>query len=357
MKPRGRERIVSFDLIRTVAALAVFTYHFSLASGSGVFPVSFLSLKDGLGFVSVSIFFMLSGASLYYSYADRIDFKDPKGLRSYFVKRASAIYPPFYLVFFTLYILRALKYKSFFYLGKKLVFLLSLAGLDGYFSYETETYYLVGEWFLGAVIILYVLFPLIVSLMRRNAAALYAAVVMLYLLTINRRMLSPAEDANIFSCLVSFVTGMLFIHAQRNEKVKGENTRSGIDTPGTHILAAASLLLIIMVCMADLTFGLNRSLTGHLYAAGLFVFLYIEGRWLCKNSRFLALFFRHFSEASYVFFLIHHVILVKICRHVNTGKDVLWSFLWYIIILLAVYWISRIFAAGQKTLIAFMKRT
>ena len=85
-------------------------------------------------------------------------------------------------------------------------------GLDGYFSYETETYYLVGEWFLGALIIIYMLFPIILYLFRKSAAATTGGAAILYLFTINERLLSPAPDANIFSCIMSFVAGMLFIH-------------------------------------------------------------------------------------------------------------------------------------------------
>ena len=113
MNSGSRERIESFDLIRTAAAMAVFTYHFSLAAGNAIFPISFLSLQDGLGFVAVSVFFMLSGASLYYTYADRIDIREYQSLGSYYIKRARALYPSFYIVFFALHILRALKYRSF----------------------------------------------------------------------------------------------------------------------------------------------------------------------------------------------------------------------------------------------------
>lgn len=365
MNPGRRERIESFDMIRTVAALAVFTYHFSLTSGSTVFPISFLSLKDGLGFVAVSIFFILSGASLYYTYADTLEFGDSQSLRAYYLKRARAIYPPFYIVFFTLHILRAVKYKNFFYLGKKAVFLLSLAGLDGYFSYETETYYLVGEWFLGALIIIYVLFPLIVYLFRKSAAATFLAVVILYLFMINQRLFFPAPDANIFSCLLSFVAGMMFIHMLRGRSGRSVSGSSDGARENRHIsypvMAAAAVLMLSAVCAADMVFGLNRSITGHLYAAGVFVLLFIFGQWLNVNGPgFMTLFFRSFSRVSYLFFLIHHVILVKIYSRLTVGSGAIWPALWYIILLLIVYWTARILTLAIRYFvnsILFRKRT
>ena len=357
-----RERILAFDMIRTVAALAVFTYHFSLSSGTSVFPTSFLSLQDGLGFVAVSVFFMLSGASLYYTYEKKLSVCDFDSIRQYYIKRARAIYPPFHAVFFALHILRAIKYRSFFYLGKKAVFLLSLVGLDGYFSYETKTYYLVGEWFLGALILIYLMFPLLLYVFQKSRLITTAALGAIYLLTINKRMLSPAPNANIISCLLSFETGMLLVYMIRRGERDSEDHADHAQIKRDHkhvsvVTALSAIILIAAVCITDLLYGLNRSLTGHLYALGVFMLLYIVGILPETGPGFVKSFFINFSEASYLFFLIHHVILEKICRHMNAGRGDVWIFFWYIGSLVIVYWMARILTSVIRSCAAYFVKT
>lgn len=43
--------------------------------------------------------------------------------------------------------------------------LLSLLGMDGYFQYRGPNYYLIGEWFFGAIVFLYILYPLFAKYM------------------------------------------------------------------------------------------------------------------------------------------------------------------------------------------------
>lgn len=53
---------------------------------------------------------------------------------------------------------------------------LSVLGLDGYALPYTPTFYKVGEWFLGCLILLYVLFPLLLRLQKNRAWAAALAV-------------------------------------------------------------------------------------------------------------------------------------------------------------------------------------
>ena len=50
--------------------------------------------------------------------------------------------------------------------------LLSLFGVDGYFSYKIPNYYQVGEWFLGAIVMLHAVYPLLSFAVNKNKFAM-----------------------------------------------------------------------------------------------------------------------------------------------------------------------------------------
>lgn len=94
---KKKERIKSFDLIRCISMLIIVIYHWECTyeqlNVNGYHQ--YLPLIKGIdwGRVGVTMFFMLSGASLQYNYSERklqwIDF---------YKKRWISIFPMFYMV-------------------------------------------------------------------------------------------------------------------------------------------------------------------------------------------------------------------------------------------------------------------
>ncbi len=150
-----KERVKSFDLIRGLCALLIIFYHmirlFESVPGWNHFPVpsGYVNGDWGHGAV-VPVFFMLSGAALVLNYPS-LQFKD---LKTFYFKRWKSLFPAFYLVWFYYYVKTALVNGNPLFMGYPQWFLPTVFGMDGYTLYLHQNYYMVGEWFLGAVILL-----------------------------------------------------------------------------------------------------------------------------------------------------------------------------------------------------------
>ena len=46
--------------------------------------------------------------------------------------------------------------------------ILSEIGMDKYFGYKLLTYGIVGEWFLGSIIIIYIIYPILLLVINKN---------------------------------------------------------------------------------------------------------------------------------------------------------------------------------------------
>ena len=158
-----KHRIDSFDFMRSVTAWIIVIYHFSgicnMAPQHANFPIMFTHANGVWGEnTSVNIFFMLSGASLYYNYPKL----KASSLRRYYFGRFKGLFPMFYMLWLFLFYQKATATGNLFYNGSPKTMLLTLFGMDGYLSYRyTQNYYFIGEWFLGALIFLYLLYPLL----------------------------------------------------------------------------------------------------------------------------------------------------------------------------------------------------
>ena len=87
------KKVFYFDFIRVVSTVIIVTYHFFAHFDEiGIKGMRFLS--DGnWGMIGVTLFFMLSGASLMYNYGEKLDIK------KYALKRFLGIYPMFWIAY------------------------------------------------------------------------------------------------------------------------------------------------------------------------------------------------------------------------------------------------------------------
>ena len=168
-----KERIESFDFMRSVTAWIIVIYHFACICNTtpqyGNFPLFYTHANGVWGEnTSVNIFFMLSGASLYYNYSS-LKFSS---LKTYYWGRFKGLFPMFYMLWFFLFYQKAVTGGTLFYNGSPKTMLLTLCGMDGYLSYRyPQNYYFIGEWFLGALVCLYLLYPVHEALQDLNDAS------------------------------------------------------------------------------------------------------------------------------------------------------------------------------------------
>ena len=81
---------------------------------------------------------------------------------SVYMKRWKAVYPSFYIAYIMLFIWYIRFNRTFFTGRSPLTLVFTVLGMDGYLAGAVPTWYILGEWFLGAIILCYVLYPLIV---------------------------------------------------------------------------------------------------------------------------------------------------------------------------------------------------
>ena len=149
----NQQRLFYLDVIRVASAILIVIYHFSF---SLPWPVDVLhsTVNGSWGMTPVYCFFMVSGAALMHRYGKEEGFKIGK----FYSRRFLGIYPLFWIAyligFFAVYWQLGHLYDV-----PSWSLIWSIIGLDGWVVNWVPTFYMVGEWFLGSIIMLYLAFP------------------------------------------------------------------------------------------------------------------------------------------------------------------------------------------------------
>lgn len=241
----------------------------------------------------MSLFIIISGAALMYSYEEKCD------LKLFFKKRFTAIYPMFWSCYIIMFLYA-------FYINKQtpvdippLNFLLTLVGMDGYFKYKIPNYYLVGEWFLGFIIIMYLLFPILRACLVKRTEVLTAFVVVLYFVCIrNYQYFDISFERNIITRLPGFLFGMIFV-----KYIKRVNIIQFV----VSMVAALGMLFIEIPIhgMYKITImGISV----------FFILVYIAQ--IVQVEKVKAIFI-WLSKYSYAIFWVHHIIIQRTVNRFN----------------------------------------
>ena len=282
----NKEQIKAIDFIKGICALGVLLFHFEVHYGAR--ELRFISDYFNGGML-VTVFFMVSGALLWYHYSGGLD------LKTYAVRRWKGIYPMYYIAYLPCWALNVLRHGSVLYAGSAFAYLYTLLGIDGYLALRTDTYHIVGEWFLGAIIVMYLLFPVLRWLLRKSLWATVLGALALYLVFYDRTITSGIGFWTISSCLISFCLGPLFM----------EYRKQIISLPG--VLAAAAGY--VLICVVKVPLPDNAKL--HLWGVCVFILLFALGERIMARPR-LSRLFTELSRLSYPVFLSHHVILLAV---------------------------------------------
>lgn len=295
-----KERILYLDLIRIICFLMVTAYHFSVA-------VTFFEVKADAAIyqgikhivwapIAVSCFFMVSGAALIHRYRDSLSWK------AFYKQRFWGIYPLFWLAY-------VFAFLDFFYRmklmpqGPRIHFLLSVIAMDGYMNDYIPTFYMVGEWFLGAIVLLYLLFPLYRIVMLKCK---YILPVVFFAASVWLLYWNPFPmiiEKNPIVCSMYFVLGMLIEMLRQDlNKKAGAIVR--------RISAVIGVGLFVTVYVAErMGYQFNAYHAIFMLAVSLYMIVMEIAEWI-TGERVRAL-IRTVSRHSYSYFLLHHVVLSK----------------------------------------------
>lgn len=287
-------RLFFLDFTRAIAILLIILFHYTawlqkiVTDAEGRF-VAF----DLAGAIGVSLFVILSGASLQTSTQRNF------AVREFYRKRIVAIFPLFYVCYLTVLLVCAVLYgKVPFAGGQPAAFALTIVGLDGFLAYAGKNYYLIGEWFLGFIIILYAVYPVIRYFFVKNreltligAALLSAATYLTYDFAMAVFRFPPIR-------IFEFVLGM-YLLAHAHFLLDMGRRRQLV------VVAALALLLAALV-----RYG-GGSLPVRYIGLGIVTFLLLAISSRAMAHPFVVGFFRFISRYSYGAFLLHHVFLIK----------------------------------------------
>ena len=200
----NKKHFSQIDFIRFICCLGIIIYHFACHANSKIVSIT-TTVNSNIGSIIVTIFFIVSGFVLYHNNSEI------KSLKVFYYKRFKSIFPSFYICWFIFYTINVIKVRNPFYAGSPLKFLLTLIGQDGYFIQRIINYYTVGEWFLGALIIVYLLYPLLLKGFNKNDKITLLVLIVLTSLVIafNIPVISPGFPGICESCLKFYIGMML----------------------------------------------------------------------------------------------------------------------------------------------------
>lgn len=288
-----REIIKGLDLCKCLSALLILLYHFGVERlTAGFSSPSFAAAPQFARWIEIAcdLFFLTSGFSLWLGWGEG------GRLSAYAKKRALAIYPMFWMGFFALFFYGEILHGNNREIPRwRLLF--SVLGLDGYLSQWTLTFYKIGEWFLGCLILLYGVFPLLAWLMRRPRGRKLLAAVCVCLWAFWPLACPAGWNARhtMLGSLPVFCAGMALARGWKNRTVQTWGWL-GAD------LGIWALVLLLWQGSAAPWLG---PVTSVLLFSGL---LWLGQRLPAKAGAGL----HRLAGESYGIFLVHHVFLILV---------------------------------------------
>lgn len=288
-----KARLYYLDLIKLVAVIAVFTIHFTKSLEYAGINFTYKVLPDTvfslyLGSYGVSLFFIVSGAVLMYMYGDK-----EIELGVYYKKRFLGLYPMFWLAFLMFFVIKEFRYPHFEQGIGRGTLLFTFLGIDGQVGIYTPTFYMLGEWFLTVIIVLYILFPILKKLVVRLPWVTLAVSLWLTLLSAyhwNDGVL--AMDAFFFHRIPEFIFGMIFVRYIKK-------VRWYLLLPSIAILVTFQIYQFpeLNYMVRIMTIGVAS------FLVWAFLFSFVRGKVIEALSIFI-------DKYCYPIFLTHHVIML-----------------------------------------------
>lgn len=294
-----KKRIVAFDYIRVLAMFCIIVFHWNgflqlvKVQTQSIFVMEFKS--GNIAHIGVSLFFILSGASLMISNSNKLEIK------SYLLKRFLSIYPLYWITYIAIYI-------SFYYIknvplpAPKKSLILSFLGMDGFLNYRCDAIYLIGEWFVGCIVIIYLLFPILYKCVNKYPVKTAIVTAVLFVLWV---CFYPFEmEINRFPLtrLPEVMFGMYYVKYIHNFMVKNELRNTYLRIIGVISLIMFSIPLCVKINIP--VPYLNIWLGVSCFLTLVWIVTMLENR-LASVTPYIS----QIAKYSYALFLLHHIVM------------------------------------------------
>ena len=294
-----KERLYYLDFVRAIAVVLILLTHFNARYLSyymtpsmpqnallGLYPFGIY-----IGDLGVSLFFIISGAALMYVYKEELH------ILKFYKKRFLALYPMFWIgyIFFFLYFFYCTKQMPYINIPK-INFLATILGMDGYLTGIVPTYYILGEWFLGCIILMYIAFPLLRIGILKRFKITCIFIILLYLPFATHEWFTNFPSSKLLLVrLPEILFGMIFILYIRKPKI-------------WHLCCSIFILLLNTFLKPNWPTSLQTTYIG---ICSFIVLVYIS-KWFTHPLFMSAS--KTLSKYSYAIFLTHHVIIDEIAN-------------------------------------------
>lgn len=330
-KSKNKKRIISIDFLRIFGvSLIVFFHAFDKRwfSDYEVLVSLFPPIKL-FGFIGTVLFIMVSGFSLTYTYRNTA--LSLRSLKGYFVKRAVRIFPLYWTSMSFIFMYNVFQKK----IPERIPifsYLLSVLALDGFlFSFFKFRALVYVNWFIGFILVLYILFPLVMFLFKKLEG--YKVLVTTFVISIITLDVFKGKLGGItyripFVRLFEFSLGMLLgLYYQKARRYV--SFKNFIIT-----LICASIILRIL--------QLAKPFRGLYILLGISFFLLFFTFPFDNLSERVKNIITALAKKSYGIFLVHHFILNNLSSFL-LGKQ--WTFLfqlkyfylWLILVFMACF--------------------
>ncbi|MBQ3673027.1 MAG: acyltransferase [Paludibacteraceae bacterium] len=281
------------DLARIIGAFGIVVFHFACYA-MPLKPYLYETANCPYGQIWVALFFALSGACIARSNVDT-------GIWSFYKKRWMAVFPMFFIAYAVVFALKLVVWGYWWGAISWWTIPLTLVGMDSFFYYLCPNFCCIGEWFIGALIVCYLLFPLL------RKALTYIPYTTAIILLVGCAIV-PYLDwftiepwHNLWVCTTIFYLGMLLSQYPK------------IFTSKVSLIISALIAIIISVIpMPFKQFDVVAQI-GYPIIAGIsyFIVLTCLGAYL-ENSKRLKTFLSELSSISYPVFLVQHVVIFMV---------------------------------------------
>lgn len=336
-----KERLFYLDFIRAISTLLIVTTHYNAVFFWGkppetqlwsklVTPANIFNVSSGN--LGVSLFFIISGASMMYVYGQ----KDKIDLKKFFRKRFLNLYPMYWLAYIACFLFLFYVNKGFSTSVPHWRIIFTMIGFDGYLSTFTSTFYLLGEWFLGCIILVYLFMPFLIKMIKKKPFLTFMLSLLIYILLILFYNFRLPLSVVVFTRLPEVIFGMLFVAYIKEVRL---------------VYIVPSVLVLVVNTIVSPQF--NESLqTTYVGVATFMVLVYIS-----KFFKF-SIFKNICSEVgkySYAIFLVHHMVIIQITSKFNldtlTPKN---SYVLFLLCLSVTLVLAKVLFEVEKYLMAYI---
>lgn len=206
-----KKRLFYLDFIRAFATIVIIITHYNALYLYLPMPTpekAFITTKVAniyIGSFGVSLFFIISGAALMYVYQEKCE------LKRFYKKRFFSLFPMFWMVFAIDFLINTYLNGGIDKSIPKWKIIFSILGMDHYLTEFTTSFARVGEWFLGCIILIYLVFPLLRLGIEKKPVLTGVILMMIYSGMIYFDNGFFPLSKNLFVRFPEFVFGMLFV--------------------------------------------------------------------------------------------------------------------------------------------------